>query len=456
MQMPNKSVAVRKLKGVAVSEAVEIVLVAGVLLGFTIFLMSYATAGGGPTMYSKEQQAPQINLAQQALDRVVLLNSPIAVRSGQSWRIVDLALAAPGPLYQPQLDDSKLAQLFSAAGGQLCTIQQKAFADATGISQAALAGYGLLKPAAGSLNFDYVSILKNFFGRDWDKYDITLIIKPLVNLTICPNLQVSNVVMQRRDPMCAGVQQGVWVRSTAGGRVVATAVYCTTDAGCDLSSRELTLAYNSGVGLWEARLEVPSSYLQGLGTVASLVVFAERVTYPRAMDFYVFNTTSRSLAYGMYGYDGRVWFMHDATVSCGSGNIPALGIRRLDIYTGGGFVTLAQDVTLDPGIGAGAVKVDMCQNCVSNARCAACWVQPPAGALFAVAWIERNSQGGNAPGSTIVVVPLSPTPPNAVIRVDTWLRWTPVEPQLQTAVATRIVDSRSTTYSIQLVLYKKP
>ena len=103
MQMPNKSVAVRKLKGVAVSEAVEIVLVAGVLLGFTIFLMSYATAGWGPTMYSKEQQAPQINLAQQALDRVVLLNSPIAVRSGQSWRIVDLALAAPGPLYQPQL-----------------------------------------------------------------------------------------------------------------------------------------------------------------------------------------------------------------------------------------------------------------------------------------------------------------------------------------------------------------
>ena len=446
----------KRLRGVAVSEAVEIVLVAGVLLGFTIFLMGYVMPGGGPTVYSKEQQAPQINLAQQALDRVVLLNSPVVARTGQGWSIVDLALAAPGPLYQPQLDDSKLAELFPAAGGQLCTIQQQAFADATGITQAALVGYGVLKPATGSVNFDYVSILKNFFGRDWDKYDITLIIRPLVNLTICPNIQVGSVVIQRRDPMCTGVQQGVWIRSTAGGRVVATAVYCTTDAGCDLSSRDLRLAYNPGVGLWEAQLELPSSYFQGLGTTSSLVVFAERVTYPRAMDFYVFNTTSRSLAYGIYSYDGRVWFAHDATVSCGSGNIPALGIRRLDVYTGGGFVTLAQDVTLDPGVGAGDVKVDMCQNCVSNARCAACWVQPPAGALFAVAWVESNSQGGSDPGSAIIVVPLFPTPPNAVIRVDTWLRWTPVEPKLQAAAATRIVDSKSATYSIQLVLYKRP
>ncbi|MGC9050821.1 hypothetical protein [Pyrobaculum sp.] len=439
-------------------EAIEVATVAGVLLGFVLFVYSYLFPFYGPTQYKPSDQPQLVNAAQQALDRVVFINSPTAARSGSGWSIVDLALSAPAPLYQPQIDVSKLASLQQGASGAACYIQQKALVDATGISSAVLTGYGVLKPAAPSASFDYVRILKNFFGGDWDRYDFTLVISPLVNLTVCPNVVVQtpagDVAIYRKDPMCQGVGQGVWVRSTAGGRVVATAIRCEVGAGCALSSYDLRLS-RSGQW-WEAQIPMPVTMFNGLGDTAGLVVIAQKVDYPRAMDYYVFNTTSRSLVYGMYGTDGMLWFMHDATVSCGSGNIPALGIRSVDVFTGAGFQNLASDVTLDPGVGVGAVKVDYCGSCTSNSRCAACWVEPPPGALFAVVWAERNSQGGSAPRSVIVVVPLMPTPPQAVIRIDTWLRWTPNEPRLQSAVATRVVESQSATYLLKLVLYRRP
>lgn len=438
-----------------VGEAVEIIIVAGILLGFTVFFLTYVSPAQGPTMYTPSEQPALTNLAQQVLDRVVFVNAPISTRAGQGWSIIDLALASPGPLYQPQIDDSKLSQLLAAsAQGSLCTIDQKTAASALGISRAVAIGYGLLAPSYSDVTYNYTRILMNFFGRSWDSYDFTLIIKPLVNLTICPNLQLASATITRSDPICSGVQQGVWVRSTAGGRVVVTAIYCRTDAGCDVSSYQLSLSKSGAY--WQAQVPLPQSYFQGLGDSAGLALIAQRVDYPRASDFYLFNVSSRSLIYGMYSPDGRIWLFHDATVSCGSGNVPALGIRRLDVYTGAGFITLANDVVLNPGVGSGSVKVDACQSCTNNAHCAACWVTPPANALFAVAWAERNSQGGSAPQGVMIIIPLVPTPPQATIRVDTWLRWTPNAPALQSAVATRIVDSQSATYQLQLVLYKKP
>jgi len=405
-------------------------------------------------MYTPSQQPSLTNLAQQTLDRVVFTNSKVFVKSGGGWYVVDLALSAQRPLYQPQIDETKLA-LLSTAAGPLCEISQRAFIDAVGVDGAVYVGFGVLSPAGVSLAFDYVRILRNFFGEDWDRYDVTLIVKPLVDLTICPNIRAGEVVIKREGPMCGNVPQGaVVVRSTAGGRVVVTGIRCDVELGCDVFSYDLTLAYVDGV--WEAQVPLPPSAYDRLGDTAGLALIAQRVDYPRAFDLFVFNTTSRSLVYGMYGPDGKLWILHDHTVSCGVGDNAALGLRKVDVYTGAGFVTLATDVVLNPGVGAGSVKVDACQSCTQNARCAACWVEPPANAVFAVVWVERNSQGGSAPRSVMLLVPLVPTPPLSVIRIDTWRRWTPQEPKLQSAVATRIVDGQTTTYQLQLVLYRRP
>ena len=101
--------------------------------------------------------------------------------------------------------------------------------------------------------------------------------------------------------------------------------------------------------------------------------------------------------------------------------------------------------------------MDHCSKCTDNARCAACYVTPPPGSLFMVVWVERNSQGGNAPEGTMVIIPLAPTPPKAPVRVDTWRRWgLQSPPQTPSAVATRVVDSQVATYVAELTLYKWP
>jgi hypothetical protein len=442
-------------------EVVEAALVSCILVGFVAFALIYATPLQGPAAYTPPQQPQLMNLAQQALDRVVLVNGRVFARDGGRWAVADLALSAPRPLYQPQIDETKLSLLQALAdagtAGPLCAINQKAFVDETGIERAILVGFGVLRPASTSAHFDYACILRNFFGGDWDKYDIELVIKPLVNLTICPNVRVAGVDITRRDPVCSGVPQGrVFVRSTAGGRVVVTGMRCEVEAGCDVFSYDLSLTYANGV--WQAEVPLPPSAYAGLCDTAGLALIAQKVDYPRASDLFVFNATSRSLAYGMYGPDGKLWLLHDHTVSCGTGSTPALGIRELDVYTGAGFVTLVNGAVLDPGVGGGNVKVDACQSCTKNARCAACWVEPPANAIFAVAWVERESQGkkDSAPRSVMLLVPLAPAQPQSAIRIGTWHRWTPREPELQSAVATRIVDGQTTTYQLRLVLYRRP
>ncbi len=386
------------------------------------------------------------------LDRIVLTQGDIAVKtaSGQKtvWSIVDLTLSAPRPLYQPQIDDGKLSLSAtpSQAGG-LCDIEQKAFVEETGIDKASIVSFGVLTPAGGAVTVDYNAILKNFFGNQWDLYDISIRIRPLVNLTICPNVKIGQTQIQRDNPMCRDVPPGVWVRSTAGGRVVVTVIYCGDV--CGLYSREYNLAESGSI----YQVNVLDSQLANLLNSDGVVVYAQRVDYPRAFDIYGFNLTNRPLAFGMFlPLRGRqLWLLHDSLCSADS-NTPALGVRYLSIYTGSGFIELGSDITLNPGRGAGVVKVDHCGGCTSTARCAACWVDVPADALFAVVWVESSGQGLRS----LVVVPLMPVPPLGAVELNTWKRWISIEPKLQTAVATRVVDSQSVTYLLEVVVYRKP
>jgi len=436
-------------------EAVEVVLVSGILIGFILFLFTLTPQQ--TELYTVAQPA-LMNLAQQALDRAILMQGNISTRRADGWAIVDLALSAQRPLYQPQIDSAKLGVLTApAAQGPTCVIQQQRLIEASGMSQGVLAGYGILAPRQ-SYTYDYEAILMNFFGPAWDKYDMSLVLKPLVNLTICPNYPVGSITIRRNDPMCANVPLGkVWITSTANGTAAVTVVYCPVGGLCQIDSvKDYFKGFTNGLYYYDIT-DMLAPYLQDIPNGAGVAVFAQKVDYPRAFDFWLFNITNRPLVYGFYTPDGRVWITHDATVSCGSGNTPALGIRRLDAYTGAGFTNLAQDAVLDPGLGQGQVKVDHCSKCTDTARCAACYVTPPPGSLFMVVWVERNSQGGNAPQGTMVIIPLAPTPPKAPVRVDTWRRWgLQRPPQVQSAVATRVVDSQVATYLAELTLYKWP
>jgi len=432
---------------------VEVVLVSGILIGFILFLFTLTPQQ--TELYAVAQPA-LMNLAQQALDRAILMQGNITTRRADGWTIVDLALSAQRPLYQPQIDSAKLGALTApAAQGPTCVIQQQRLVEASGISQGVLVGYGVLAPRQ-SYAYNYEAILKNFFGPAWDKYDMSLVLKPLVNLTICPNYPVGSVTIKRNDPMCANVPFGkVWITSTANGTVAVTVIYCPVGGQCQIdSAKDYFKGFTNGLYYYDIT-GMLAPYLQDIPNGAGVAAFAQKVDYPRAFDFWLFNVSNRPLVYGFYTPDGRVWITHDATVSCGAGNTPALGIRRLDAYTGAGFTNLAQDAVLDPGQGQGQVKVDHCSKCTNNDRCAACYVTPPPGSLFMAVWVERNSQGGNAPQGTMVIIPLAPTPPKAPIRVDTWRRWgLQSPPQTQSAVATRVVDSQAATYTAELTLYK--
>ncbi|MFN3804767.1 MAG: hypothetical protein ACK4SY_06900 [Pyrobaculum sp.] len=429
-------------------EAVEVAVVAGILLAFVAFAFLLLPAHAPP--YDVTQQPQLTNLAQQALDRMIIAEGDIAARrqGGQpAWRIVDLTLSAPRPLYQPQIDDRKLVMLtYGTAASGTCEIRQQAFVEETGVDRAYVAGFGVLTPA-GSVEVDYAALLKNFFGEKWDLYDMSVRIKPLANLTICPNIQG----FTRGDPMCVDVPQGVWIRSTAGGRVVATVLYCYDDV-CDVYSKTYSLT-PSGQFYQANMLDDRLNRLiqDTAGGRSHLAIYVQRLDYPRGFDLYAFNTADRPLAYGMFlSFRNQLWLLHDSLCRADS-NPPALGVRKLQIYTGGGFINLGSDITLDPGQGAGVVKVDHCSGCTSNARCAACWVEVPPNALFAVVQVERVGR----PESALAVVPLMPVARGS-IQLDTWRRWTPLEPKLQTAKATRVVDSQSATYLVEVLVYRRP
>jgi len=439
-------------------EAVEVVLVSGILIGFVIFLFTLTPQQ--TELYAVVQPA-LTNLAQQALDRAILAQGNIATRRTDGWAIVDLALSAQRPLYQPQIDSAKLGALTAPeAQGPTCEIQQQALVAKAGVSQGVLVGHGVLAPR---LSYAYEAILKNFFGPSWDKYDMSLVLKPLVNLTICPNYPVGSVTIKRNDPMCANAPLGkIWVTLNAtgtavNGTVVVTAIYCPVGGGCQIASAEGYFKFDPDLRLYYYdATDLLAPYLQDIPNGAGVAAFAQKVDYPRAFDFWLFNITNRPLVYGFYTPDGRVWITHDATVSCDSGNTPDQGKRRLDVYAGAGFKRLVQDAVLIPGQGQGPVFVDDCSKCTNTATCAACYVTPPPGSHFIVLWVERDSQGDNTPERTMVIIPLT-TPPKAPVRVDTWRRWgLQSPPQTPSAVATRVVDSQAATYLVKLTLYKWP
>ncbi|MFN7106487.1 MAG: hypothetical protein ACK4M3_07915, partial [Pyrobaculum sp.] len=258
-------------------EFVEVVVVAGIFLAFVAFAFLLLPAHAPP--YDITQQPQLANIAQQVLDRMVLTEGDVAVkRQGVKpvWKIVDLTLSAPRPLYQPQIDDRKLVMLtYGTTASGTCEIEQKAFIDETGVDRAYMAGFGVLTPASG-MEVDYGAMLKNFFGERWDFYDLSVRIRPLANLTICPNI----LGFTRGDPMCVGVPQGVWIRSTAGGRVVGTVLYCYDDM-CDVYSQTYSLTpfgqfYQANM-LDDRLNRLIQDTKSGL---SHLVIYVQRVDYP--------------------------------------------------------------------------------------------------------------------------------------------------------------------------------
>ncbi|MEM4605315.1 MAG: hypothetical protein QXR68_08245, partial [Pyrobaculum sp.] len=203
-----------------------------------------------------------------------------------------------------------------------------------------------------------------------------------------------------------------------------------------------------------------------------LVVLFEKIDKPTLI---CYSTTQgdRPFAYGFTTVrDGALalYIAHDVAFSCGGGkdksrgedkrrgNVPALGVRRVDLYLGGSKYTVAKDITLDPGVGEGSVKVEPCSSCTNNARCTACYIANiPREAKVAVVAVETDAPEQAGGGLDIIVVPLVPYPPFMSINITTWTRWGFTrEPWVPAAVATRVVDSPSTTYNVTLWVYRRP
>ncbi|MFN3805521.1 MAG: hypothetical protein ACK4SY_10740, partial [Pyrobaculum sp.] len=200
---------------------------------------------------------------------------------------------------------------------------------------------------------------------------------------------------------------------------------------------------------------------------AGAVVYAQRVDYPRASDvFSIYNLTDRPLAYGMYlPYQERVWLLHDSLCQPpdqrgASEDNRRLGIRYLYVFTGTQVKTIDVNATLDPGVGNATIKADECSKCIDTpgggrpARCAACWLEAPRGAMFMAVWVESSGQKQ----ARLVVIPLvSWLYGERGVVVETWRRWGLTrEPVVQTAVATRVVDSQSVTYLVEVAVYRWP
>ncbi|MEZ0319185.1 MAG: hypothetical protein ABWK05_04220, partial [Pyrobaculum sp.] len=193
-----------------------------------------------------------------------------------------------------------------------------------------------------------------------------------------------------------------------------------------------------------------------------VVVVFEKFNSPYAI---CVNATSRdpSYAYAMLGVGDaglRLFVAHDAVISCpgASTSSAVLGVRYVDIYAAGSRLTVARDVTLNPGVGQGRPHVDACSACTGSARCTACYIDNiPRGARVAVISVETSAAASAGGGADVLVVPLVPYRPFLYVNLTSWSRWgLPRQPSVLSAYASRVVDGLAYSYFVKFVVYRWP
>ena len=428
-------------------ESIELVLAIVLMLAFvggTYYVFYWASGFAG----QQQMQADLSAAAQSVLDRVIHHRSYNHLK--------ELGLGLEGGL----IDDRMVALYALAAGsqpqGQSCNIKSGALANAVGTNQATLVGRGWLYVRPQRLSLDYDAIMRSLFGSVapdgvtplYKAYDLWLVVTPLINAT-CPidsygRAELKLFTTYGGRPVDGKIAYMILYAKPGG-------VLCAKSGLQSTQNGRLVVPWNQQLLCDDGSTVVPNP---ATGTVA--VIF-EKLERPSTV---CYNTTGRSRPF-VYGFvlpteSGPTLYMaHDATVSCGSGNLPALGVRYIDLYWGGSRYRVASDVTLDPGVGQGHVKVDKCSACTGNARCAACYVDsiPPA-AKLAIISVETSAASG---GTDLVIIPLMPFPPLMRVDVRTWLRWGYSQtPGVYSAVATRVVDGSASSYNVTLILFRRP
>lgn len=464
-------------------QSIEVAVVGFVIVFFiaiTFYIAGALSAG------SQQSGQAELNvLAQQILQRITSYSAYNLSR--------DIGVASPttpGYLSDYAIDYLALASA-QLSGYPACNVwnTQSTLAQYVG-NTVYMAGYGYVIPTAIYATLNLTAIAKNFFGNNYNRYDVEIQIKPLVRLAICPYVVfASGLTFNNPSPICQQfyatysnlqnktiyiVARGVG--SYPQGQVVYNLYYCTTSTCYPpyTGTAALSPLFSSGGYYYSyAAVSTPSfiSYSQIAQLNAALVAYVQKVTYPYSAAFYVFNATSVSLIYGA-PFPGStsttLYLIHDADYIYPNSNVPcdrapttqgrqSLGVRYLSLYTGQGFMTYASGITLDPGTGNSNVKVLDCSLCTPSAQCTACWVNLPTDALLAIVYVTPSSSSGNIPGAALVPIPLFPAPPATDVDIKTWLRWGFANtPQTYAASAWGIFNSLTTTYLVNVTVYEYP
>jgi len=434
-------------------ESIEVVVALTVVLAFVLgFVYIFDWFG-----VSKQQEFVYADLsaaAQQALDRI-LWSRPLDPSRG-------LGLGGDGRY----IDDSFVyfyATATATPNLQTCKIESKALVDHLGIDEAYLAGRGWLVLKREAASLDYEKILANLFGEvgRWGfdgrsplgLFDIKLLVTPVATAKCeIRNDYATFRIVSKGPPQDGRVVYSLYY--VKKGDAKKDNVLCTAYGIGYTSNGELRLK------IGDLQFHCDDGSTARPGGNEPLVVLFEKIDRPTLI---CYNTTrgGRPFAYGFATVrDGALalYIVHDSAISCGGGNNAVLDVRYVDLYLGGSKRTVAEDITLDPGVGKGSVKVGPCSSCTKNARCTACYIANiPREAKVAVVAVETSAAARAGGGLDIIVVPLVPYPPFMSINITTWTRWGFTrEPWVPAAVATRVVDSPSTTYNVTLWVYRRP
>lgn len=434
----------------------ELVVAVSVLVSF-ILLTSYFMGWLQPFYGQQLLQADLSARAQMALDRVL------------SYRPYNPAKSVGLGLDGVYVDD-RLVYLYAMAsprpGLGSCTINSQALANFLGTSTAYRdPSFGwVLYVGSPALVVNYTAMVADLFGSvrssGFDKrpptslYDFWLEVRPLVE-TRCP-----------ADP--GSLAATLYMRSAQTGGpvdgVVSYSAYVVkrgTNVVCSLAGTG-----RSSGGVFPLSLARPfacddgSTYTPQPGD--RVVAVFEKVDSPYAI---CVNATSNapSYAYAMLGLGGagmRLYVVHNSVISCqGSTTSNArLGVRYVDIYAAGSRLTVAQDVTLDPGVGQGSPHVDSCGACTGSASCTACYVDNiPRGARVAVISVETSADASAGGGADVLVVPLVPYRPFLYVNLTSWSRWGLAgSPSAFSAIATRVADGLAYSYYVKMTVYRWP
>lgn len=381
--------------------------------------------------------------AQQVLERMLFLPS-------YDW---GRSIGLGGP--QGYVNDYAVSYYSTLSpSGRQCTISQAALANDLGTNQTYLLGWGWLG-VVPKASVDYDAVAAGLWGSRAGMYDFRLVIRPVMTASC----SVSKGSPTWASLRLSGGFDGV-VAYTVYGMVLVKGSGNSGDRFllCEAGGRASTSGGRLDVAIGTLTCEDGSTVQAGQAD--ELLVIFEKLDVPYAYCVNGTHSSNRPLVYGFTYYKGgyRLYLAHDATVECGSGNVPALGIRYIELVWGGQRIHVADNVVLDPGVGQGPVKVDVCtsQSCDKTARCAACYVAIPPGPKVAIVAVESSATPG---GATLLAIPLTPYMPVDKVDLRSWVRWGfPYGqiPSTYSAVASRLVNGLGYTYNVTFLLYRWP